>query len=186
MKIDHLLSIVMYLLNRELVNARELADHFEVSVRTIQRDMDTLTYAGFPVVSIQGPHGGFGIMKSYQLDRQLVDTDDLFFILTSLESVSSTLKSKNMSSTIEKMKTLVRDYQKKEIEKRKDLLYIDLSALTHLAITYTPLFYYYTIPSFHNSNPQFLHYSSFFIQHPVSRIKLPVSFLRPPVSDLYF
>ena len=130
MKIDRLLSIIIYLLNRELVSARELAEHFEVSVRTIQRDMDTLACAGIPILSAQGPHGGFGIIESYKLDRQLVDTDDLFFILTALESISATLKNKQLSFTLEKIKTLVRDYQAKEIDRRKDELFIDFSALS--------------------------------------------------------
>lgn len=129
MKIDRLLSILIYLLNRDLVSARELADHYEVSIRTIQRDMDALTFAGIPIHAVQGAQGGYGIMKSYKLDRQLVNTDDLFFILTALEGVSNTFQNPQMGETLEKIKSLVHDYQAKEIDRRKQELYIDMSAM---------------------------------------------------------
>lgn len=54
MKIDRLLSIVILLLNRPLIQAKELADMFEVSVRTIYRDIDSINSAGIPVVTFQG------------------------------------------------------------------------------------------------------------------------------------
>lgn len=130
MKIDRLLSIVMYLLNRELVSARELAEHYEVSARTIQRDMDALTFAGIPVLSVKGPHGGFGIMKGYKLDRQLINTGDLYFMLTALESIGTVYQNKDLSETLEKVQTLVRDFQKKEFDSRKDKLSIDFSDIS--------------------------------------------------------
>ncbi len=129
MKIDRLLSILIYLLNRDLVSARELADHYAVSIRTIQRDMDALTFAGIPIHAVHGSQGGYGIMKSYKLDRQLVNTDDLFFILTALESVSKTFQNPQIGDTLEKIKSLVHDYQAKEIDRRKEELYIDMSAM---------------------------------------------------------
>lgn len=51
MKIDRLLGITIYLLNHNRTTAQRLADRFEVSVRTIIRDIDTLCMAGIPVVS---------------------------------------------------------------------------------------------------------------------------------------
>ena len=129
MKIDRLLSTIIYLLNRELASAHELAEHFEVSIRTIQRDMDTLCSAGIPILSVQGAYGGYSIIEGYKLDRQLVDTDDLFFMITALESITASFKNRQMSLTLEKIKTLVRDYQQKEIEKRKDKFYFDFSEL---------------------------------------------------------
>ncbi len=129
MKIDRLLAIIMYLLNRDLVSARELAEHFEVSVRTIQRDMDTLCYAGIPVLSVQGARGGYGIVDAYKLDRQLVDTDDLFFILSSLESLGMAMKNRHLTGTVEKIRSLITTRQAEEIAQRREQLYIDFSAL---------------------------------------------------------
>ena len=64
MKIDRLLGITIYLLNHNRTTAQRLANRFEVSVRTIIRDIDTLCMAGIPVVSSYGVDGGYEILES--------------------------------------------------------------------------------------------------------------------------
>lgn len=54
MKVERLYAITVYLLNHGLTSANELAKHFEVSLRTIQRDIDSLCIAGIPVMSVAG------------------------------------------------------------------------------------------------------------------------------------
>lgn len=130
MKISRLFSILIYLLNRELVSASELAERFEVSVRTIQRDIDTLCYSGIPVLSVQGVRGGYGIVDNYKLDRQMIDTSDLFFILTALESMGTTYQNKKITSTLEKVKAFVQDCHQSELDAFKHKLDIDFSALS--------------------------------------------------------
>ena len=88
MKIDRLLSVLFYLLHRNRATAREVSECFHVLMHTIQPDLIALSDAGIPALSIQGSHGGFAIMDTYKPDRLLVDTDDLFFILTAPESIS--------------------------------------------------------------------------------------------------
>lgn len=129
MKIDRLLSIIVYLLNRDLVSARELSELFEVSLRTIQRDMETIDRAGIPVVAVQGPAGGYGIMDSYKMDRQFVSTDDLFYIITALTSIGSSLQSRKITATIEKMKSLLPRNGAQVFSERYDKLHIDFSTL---------------------------------------------------------
>ncbi len=68
MKIDRLLEIVIYLLNHENVSARDMAERFHVSVRTIQRDMVSIAEAGIPVYSNQGKRGGYSILPSYKVE----------------------------------------------------------------------------------------------------------------------
>ncbi|MBE6072348.1 MAG: HTH domain-containing protein [Clostridium butyricum] len=70
MKIDRLLGITIYLLNHKRTPASTLSEHFEVSIRTIMRDIDTLCLAGIPVISIAGVNGGFEIMDSFKILRQ--------------------------------------------------------------------------------------------------------------------
>ncbi|NQX48839.1 YafY family transcriptional regulator [Paenibacillus tritici] len=89
MKIDRLLSIVILLLNRPLIQAKELADMFEVSVRTIYRDVDSINTAGIPVVTYQGAGGGIGLMEGYRLDRNVLSERELADIFGALQSVSS-------------------------------------------------------------------------------------------------
>lgn len=89
MKIDRLLSIVILLMNRPLIQAKELADMFEVSVRTIYRDIESINMAGIPVVTYQGANGGIGLMEGYRLDRNLLTQRELADIFTALQSVAS-------------------------------------------------------------------------------------------------
>lgn len=59
MKIDRLMSIVLVLLDKKRISARELADMFEVSLRTVYRDIDAIDLAGIPIRSVPGVKGGF-------------------------------------------------------------------------------------------------------------------------------
>jgi len=129
MKIDRLLSLVFYLLNHDLVSAGELARIYGVSARTIQRDLDTLGLAGIPLYSVQGAGGGYGIMESYKLDRQLMTSEDFYYILTALESVGATLSDRSVASTLEKMKTLVPGSSRDLFSQKNEKLSIDFSLL---------------------------------------------------------
>jgi len=127
MKIDRLLGIVMYLLNRDVVSARELAEEFEVSVRTIQRDINSLTLAGIPVYSIQGSSGGYAIMESFKLDKQIMNIDDYFFIIKALKSLSSAYENKKIEEALEKILAMVPEEKNSTIDNRDSELTIDLS-----------------------------------------------------------
>ena len=87
MKIDRLLGIVLLLLKRRKMTAPELAEYFEVSVRTIYRDIQSIEAAGIPIVSSNGVSGGFEILESYCLERQLFSPEDMLSILNTLKSV---------------------------------------------------------------------------------------------------
>ncbi len=73
----------------EKVTAPDLAEHFEVSRRTINRDIEVLCRAGIPIVTQQGQGGGISIMNGYKLDKALLTEEDLSKILTGLNAVNS-------------------------------------------------------------------------------------------------
>jgi len=129
MKIDRLLSIIVYLLNRDLASAGKLAERFGVSVRTIQRDMEAINLAGIPVISVQGPSGGYGIMDGYKMDRRLVTVDDLFFIITALHGIGDSLGDRRIDNTLEKMRGLVPTAEDGDFKDREEKLHIDFSML---------------------------------------------------------
>lgn len=89
MKIDRLIGILSVLLQKEKVTSRELAEKFEVSQRTILRDVDTLCRAGIPLLSEQGSGGGISIMDGYTIDRTLLSSEDIQAILAGLKSLDS-------------------------------------------------------------------------------------------------
>lgn len=103
MKIDRLLGIVLLLIKRRKMTAVELSCYFEVSVRTIYRDIGSIEAAGIPIVSIQGISGGFEILDSYTLERQLFSAEDMLSILGMLKGVEDALGDERIHSTTQKV-----------------------------------------------------------------------------------
>lgn len=110
MKIDRLIGILSILLQEEKVTAPKLAEKFEVSRRTINRDIEDLCKAGIPVVTSQGAGGGISIMKGYKLDRTILSSKDMQMILAGLRSLDSVSGSNYYSQLMEKIKAGSSDY----------------------------------------------------------------------------
>lgn len=103
MKIDRMIGILSILLQREKVTAPYLAEKFEVSRRTIQRDVDDLCRAGIPLVTTQGANGGISIMDGYQIDRTLLTSSELQAILAGLRSLDSVSGTNRYAQLMEKL-----------------------------------------------------------------------------------
>ena len=103
MKIDRLIGILSILLQRDGVTAPELAEHFEVSRRTINRDVEALCQAGIPIVTRQGTGGGIAIMEGYRMDRTALSTADMQAILAGLQSLDSVSNTKRYAQLMEKL-----------------------------------------------------------------------------------
>ena len=89
MKIDRLMGILTLLLRQERTTAPELAERFEVSRRTINRDIEDICKAGIPLVTTQGAGGGISIMEGYSMERTLLTEADRGAILAGLRSLDS-------------------------------------------------------------------------------------------------
>lgn len=103
MKIDRLIGILSILLQREKVTAPYLAEKFEVSRRTINRDIETLSKAGIPVVTSQGAGGGLSIMEGYKLDKTLLTSSDMQAIISGLRSLDSVSGTNSYRLLMEKL-----------------------------------------------------------------------------------
>lgn len=103
MKIDRLLGILSVLLQQERVTAPYLAEKFEVSRRTIQRDVEALCKAGIPIVTAQGKNGGISIMDGYRMDRTLLTSSDMQAILAGLRSLDSVSGTSRYQQLMEKL-----------------------------------------------------------------------------------
>ena len=123
MKIDRLIGILSVLLQKETVTAPELAELFEVSRRTINRDIETLCYAGIPIRTRQGAGGGIYIARGYRIDRTVLTSKDMQMILAGLRSLDSISGSSYYSQLMEKLQTGSSD-----ILSGKDSMLIDLSS----------------------------------------------------------
>ena len=127
MKVDRLVSIIMILLDKERIGAQELADLFEVSPRTIYRDIDTINMAGIPVLSTSGVGGGFEIMQKYKVDKKVFSTADLSAILMGLSSLSNVMRGDELVNALAKVKSFIPADRAKDIELKANQICIDLS-----------------------------------------------------------
>ena len=82
--------MVYLLMNKETVTAKELAERFEVSVRTVYRDVETLSMAGIPVYTRTGRNGGITLTEQFVLNKMLVTKEDQEQILAALASLKET------------------------------------------------------------------------------------------------
>ena len=90
MKDNRLFRILYYILEKEKVTANELADKFEVSVRTIYRDIDSISSVGVPIFTTQGKGGGIKIDNEFILNKSLFDANEKEQIIAALQGLEKT------------------------------------------------------------------------------------------------
>lgn len=123
MKIDRLIGILSILLQEEKTTAPDLAERFEVSRRTINRDIEDLCKAGIPIRTAQGAGGGISIMDGYRMDRTILTSKDMQMILAGLRSLDSVSGSRYYAQLMEKLQTGA-----SEFISGRDSMLIDLSS----------------------------------------------------------
>lgn len=123
MKIDRLIGILSILLQKEKTTAPELAERFEVSRRTINRDIEDLCKAGIPIRTARGTGGGISIMDGYRMDRTILTSKDMQMILAGLRSLDSVSGSRYYGQLMEKIQT-----GSSEFISGRDSMLIDLSS----------------------------------------------------------
>ena len=102
MQINRLLEIVYVLFRQKTVTAKELAERFEVSQRTIYRDIDTLSLAGIPVYTEKGKGVGIGLLPGFVMDKSLLSDKEQTEILSALQGLS-TVKSDGADAILKKL-----------------------------------------------------------------------------------
>ncbi|MGC8771709.1 MAG: helix-turn-helix transcriptional regulator [Brevinematia bacterium] len=124
MKKDRLLAIILFLLNKGKATSKELSRHFEVSERTILRDIDSINLAGVPVVSRKGKNGGFEIIEGFKIDRSFFTPFQIDIILTALKGLKSIFGDWQIDEVINKLNLLER---KNDLtSKKEDPIFINL------------------------------------------------------------
>ena len=91
MKLDRLIGIIAILQQKKQVTAPYLAEKFEVSRRTILRDLEVISRAGIPIVTTQGMGGGISIMEGFSLDTTVFTREELSAIFTGLKTLDTLL-----------------------------------------------------------------------------------------------
>ncbi len=90
MQINRLFEIVYILLSKKTTTASALAAHFDVSIRTIYRDIDTLSSAGIPIYTTQGKGGGISLLDDYILNKTVLTENEQDEILLALQNLNIT------------------------------------------------------------------------------------------------
>ncbi len=103
MKIERLIGILSILLQKDEVTAPYLAEHFEVSRRTINRDIEELCRAGIPICTRQGQGGGISIMDGYKIERTLLTNTEMQDILAGIRSLDSVNGTNRYGQLMEKL-----------------------------------------------------------------------------------
>lgn len=118
-----MLGILTILLQNGKTTAPALAERFEVSRRTILRDIDSLCTAGIPVVTAQGGDGGISIMDGYKINKSVLTADELQSLVAGLKSIDSVSKTSNFERLMMKLAP-----DNNMIVSLKDSVIIDLSS----------------------------------------------------------
>ncbi|WP_160690822.1 YafY family protein [Clostridium sp. C2-6-12] len=104
MKNERLFQIVNLLIQNKVLTAKELAEKVGVSLRTIYRDVDSLSILGIPIYTLQGKSGGIAIMEDYKIDKAVLTEEERDTILLALENFQ--LPEKNIGALLEKLGAL--------------------------------------------------------------------------------
>ncbi len=123
MKTDRLIGILTVLLQKDKVTAPYLAEKFEVSRRTINRDIETLSKSGIPVASTAGKNGGIYIMDGYKIDKTLLTSSEMQSIIAGLKGLDSVCKTNKYKNLMEKLSE-----KNQNIKTENNHIFIDLSS----------------------------------------------------------
>lgn len=89
MQNNRIFDITYHLLNHEHVTAKMLSEKFNVSVRTIYRDIDRMSQVGIPVYTERGKGGGISLLSDFVLSKVLLDVDERKSILQALQTTEA-------------------------------------------------------------------------------------------------
>ena len=102
---NRLFEIVYILLQKKKITARELAEKFEVSTRTIYRDVETLSRANVPIYATQGKDGGIALLDKFVLNKTILSEEEQNQILFALQSMKN-VSGQDEKGVLEKLSTL--------------------------------------------------------------------------------
>ena len=106
---NRLFEIVYILMQKKKITAKELADKFEVSIRTIYRDIETLSGANIPIYASKGKDGGIGLLDEYVLNKTILSEEEQNQILFALQGMKK-INGKNEKDIRKPHRERLRDY----------------------------------------------------------------------------
>ncbi|WP_326513340.1 YafY family protein [Clostridium intestinale] len=89
MRLHRLLGILSIMLSRETIPAKELSEKFNVSIRTIYRDIKVIEESGIPLYTVPGNGGGIGIVPEYKLNKSVLSNDEVNYLMTGISGLKT-------------------------------------------------------------------------------------------------
>ncbi|HAV42719.1 TPA: hypothetical protein DCX15_01700 [bacterium] len=124
MKTERLLGIALFLQSYKKLTAKKLAEIFEVSIRTIYRDINSLCLAKVPVVALPGPEGGYSLMEGYKLTPNLFTSKELISLFLGGSVIEQVDPKAAIKQALIKIESILPEEPRREIrEARKSILF---------------------------------------------------------------
>lgn len=106
MKLDRLVAIIMLLNNRERITAKELSEKFQVSTKTIQRDIEIIERAGIPIVSFKGNGGGYGIIEEFKVNKSSMTKEEVALLNKLLKGINESYENIGTIALVNKLESI--------------------------------------------------------------------------------
>jgi len=121
----------MLLLNRKIISAPEMSKIFDVSVRTIYRDIETISRAGIPIITETGVKGGISILEDFKIDKYLFSASDIASTMLALTNIYPDLLESDNSYILTKHKNLISQREQKIAEQKNKTSVIRVTLRFH-------------------------------------------------------
>lgn len=125
-KLSRVVSILIDLMNNKIVDTNYLANKYEVSTRTIYRDMELLELSGIPIVSEKGKHGGFSIIEGFRIDKNILTENEFSILLRGIQTLIHN-RDKEAQAVYDKLISILENSKKEKIIKHSQNVTIDVS-----------------------------------------------------------
>ncbi|MCL2354503.1 MAG: HTH domain-containing protein [Oscillospiraceae bacterium] len=127
-RLSRVISIMIDLINKEIVDTSYLADKYEVSTRTIYRDIDLLNLSGIPIISERGKNGGFSILEGFKIDKSVLTETEFSILLRGIQTLVNN-QDKEAQVVYDKLLSILANSKKEKIVKKSNNVVIDVSPL---------------------------------------------------------
>lgn len=125
-RLSRVVSIMIDLMNNKIVDTNYLADKYEVSSRTIYRDIELLNLSGIPVIAERGKHGGFSILEGFKIDKNILTESEFSILLRGLQTLINN-EDKEAQAVYDKLIAILANSKKEKIIKQAKNVIIDVS-----------------------------------------------------------
>lgn len=128
-RLSRVISIMTDLMHYRKVDTSFLARKYEVSTRTIYRDIEMLSLSGIPILSERGKNGGFSIIEGFKLDKSIVTETEFGILLRGLQTLINN-NDKDAEHVYDKLISILENSKKEKVVQHSNKIMIDVSPFT--------------------------------------------------------